>query len=336
MQSEKADKGLGFDFDSFVVFDEAFRTIWDPDAEKAIVSEILEPSPLTGGFEEGRTSSSSKQSHNERFGSSHESNPLSNNPSSNPSNASTDIQPFKMMRMDPSTLPGGDVSTELAIAHHFHESVLQHQRQELRKNIVRQYFKYVNFNDMSSLTRLMHKHFHENVVYAYPGIREPIKNKAEYLLLLAFLVNTYPDGIWQVTEVNMDGPDKVICKFYFKGTTVYSFPLDTVFKQLKAQAKQEVYMKKDDIGLASVSLLQDTTMTMHASVIERFKNQDASSAPLQLITEEDSWLHRVTSSLAGVERQVLREGAFAYRRQVNFYFDGDDKVVKVVGHNFTI
>lgn len=326
MQSEKSVNEFGFDFDSFVVFDEAFKTIWDADAEKAIVSEILEPNPPSAldDTEASSSQTSSKQPYSEHFD------------PSNPSSTTDDIQPFKMTRMDPSTLPGSEISTELAIAHHFHETMLQHQRQQLRKTIVRQYFKYVNFNDMSSLTRLMHKHFHDQVVYAYPGIREPIKNKAEYLLLLAFLVNTYPDGIWQVTQVDMEGPDKVICKFSFKGTTVYSFPLDTVFKQLKAQAKQEDYLQKDDIALASANLLQDTTMNMHASVMERFKNQEPSSAPLQLITQEDSWLHRVTSSLAGVERQVLREGGFAYRRQVNFYFDSDDRVVKVVGHNFTI
>lgn len=227
-----------------------------------------------------------------------------------------------------------------------------------RKDVVVKFMRCLNFSDMSSLAKLIRENCHERVMFMSPEIRDPIYGKADMMILFSLMMEAYPDGVWKIVSTDNE-EDKVACRFSFRGTKVFPYPLETVLKQIKAHMNKEAYMNNSP-AMASIQLVQDIAERVHPTVAERFLDpptvaaattEAAVAAPIAQVASEaprhrqhhlPERLHEATGSTLPrpnapiirptklLEATVLKEGLVTYRRQTDFIFDEYDQIVRVI------
>ncbi|RYG99003.1 hypothetical protein EON65_50785 [archaeon] len=112
------------------------------------------------------------------------------------------------------------------------------ERAELRKSIVLDYNKCFAFSDTNALAKFIRQHCTERILYVSPHNRDPAIGKADFMILMFLVIETYPDAIGHVTDFVVED-DKVRYIVDFQGTKVFPYPIEIVFKQIKAHIKKE-------------------------------------------------------------------------------------------------
>lgn len=240
-----------------------------------------------------------------------------------------------------------------------------------RKEIVSLLFKYwLTDFDVRNLARHIAAHCDAQVMYISPSIRDPVFGTSDLLTLFTLSMETCPDAVSPIHSLEVE-EDKVVVVFSFQGTKVYPAPIATVFKQLKAHlqssskgsgaASSAMASTGSSAGNTGISMgmagssgtasftgsMASTPSTSSSSasnafiasiaqkirptVVEGFvKSSDSSSASASCeVQEMDSYLRT-----APVENAVLKGGPVSFTRQINFYFDGDDRILRIT--SFTV
>lgn len=106
---------------------------------------------------------------------------------------------------------------------------------EDRKAVCKKFFKFMNVGDMNGLARLISEQVSEACQLVSPDLREPIVGRAEIMTLFSLLFETYPDGVWALTNSSVDQCRKntIVCLYRFTGTGVIDHPLNTIFMLIR-------------------------------------------------------------------------------------------------------
>jgi hypothetical protein len=103
---------------------------------------------------------------------------------------------------------------------------------EERKAISGKIIRYMNVGDMNALSRLVSDQFCDSLVMHYCQVPDTVYGKAEAMMLLSLIHETYPDGVWKTTNTEVHG--KVVTHlFVFTGTSVFDTPLAVSYHQVK-------------------------------------------------------------------------------------------------------
>jgi hypothetical protein len=109
------------------------------------------------------------------------------------------------------------------------------QQEEYRKELSMKIMKCLNQSNMNGLAKLIREKFHEASLLITPEVFEPITGRADIMIMFSLLLETYPDSVWTTTNVsNNSSSDTITCLYLFKGTKLFSYPLSSLFRQIKA------------------------------------------------------------------------------------------------------
>lgn len=225
-----------------------------------------------------------------------------------------------------------------------------------------QWMRCLNFSDMSTLAKVIKEHCHERVMFMGPDVRNPIYGKADMMILFSLMMEAYPDGVWKIVSTDTQ-EDKVACKFSFRGTKVFPYPLETVLTQIKACMNKDALLAGAP-ALASMQLVQDIAERVHPTVAERIREEQRFPALRSRATSTSSMNSEDSSTSSGgrsrgggggsrtgsmsvsrpvppvppnrwnrLEAVVLREGLVTYFRVTDFVFDEYDQIVRVISEN---
>lgn len=107
------------------------------------------------------------------------------------------------------------------------------QQEEFRKEVTVKFFKSLNFSNMKELARLVREQFHEACLLIMPDISEPICGRKDITILFSLILERYPDSSWSPHNIATTQLDTMTCTYSFQGTSVFYYPMDNLFRQIR-------------------------------------------------------------------------------------------------------
>lgn len=107
------------------------------------------------------------------------------------------------------------------------------QQEEYRKELVMKIMKMLNQSNMNGLAKIIREKFHEACFLITPEVFEPISGRGDIMILFSLLLETYPDASWTTQSLVSSNLDTLTCTYHFRGTKLFSYPLNSLFKQIK-------------------------------------------------------------------------------------------------------
>lgn len=204
-----------------------------------------------------------------------------------------------------------------------------------RKEIVSLLFKYwLTDFDVRNLARHMSRHCDPQVMYISPSIRDPVFGITDMFTLFILWMETFPDAISLIHSIDVE-EDNVVVVFSFQGTKVYPTPIATAFKQLKAHLQVTSTTSRMARGTSSASnaFMAFIAQKIRPMVVAGFEpckrlSADSSASTSSVVQVMDSYLRT-----APVENAVLKGGPMSFTKQVNFCFDGYDRILRIISFN---
>eukprot|EP01031_Cornospumella_fuschlensis_P025711 gene25711-31048_t len=100
----------------------------------------------------------------------------------------------------------------------------------------------LNSSNVAALTSLIQAHTADDILLISPDVRDPCLGQKDLILHFSFLMEAFPDGLWQIESIGSDVLDddndegiKLTFLLKFRGTKVFTEPLEKVFRQLRSQ-----------------------------------------------------------------------------------------------------
>eukprot|EP01031_Cornospumella_fuschlensis_P029405 gene29405-35494_t len=223
------------------------------------------------------------------------------------------------------------------------------ERAELLKSIVLDYNKCFAFSDTNALAKFIRQHCAERILYVSPHNRDPAIGKADFMILMSLVIETYPDAIGHVTDFTVED-DKVRYTVDFQGTKMFPYSIETVFKQIKAHIKKEQVDTGVKMNVADNALIESMTERINPAVSTHFlppapvptgKEQlsrpqgppPAASAPIK---SEDGLSQPAAASVTSAPRAsavasaVLQQGVVKFRWQTTFFFTPNNLIASII------
>lgn len=236
------------------------------------------------------------------------------------------------------------------------------QQEEYRKDLVIRIMKMLNQSNMNGLAKIIREKFHETCLLITPEVFDPISGKADIMILFSLLLESYPDSTWTTLNISMTQLDTISCFYLFKGTKLFSYPLNSLFRQIKSHiAKLPQNQVNDELSSAKLmnevaeychvapqpSLPSSSSNNPYGGGFEMGRNSSLRSSfsgdnefamgksESDLIECEEKSINiprrdQTLREVKSIESAVLKEGSMNYRRKVDFVFNEIDQIIRVV------
>lgn len=183
----------------------------------------------------------------------------------------------------------------------------------VRRDLMRRFLQALNASDILAMVKLCQEHTNDHVMFISPDIRDASFGRSSLLVLTSLMMEIYPDGVWTVqsepesissilaqrNESSLES--KVHCRFRFRGSRMSAAPIEEIFKELRGQV--------------SASL-------MNGSCVDSLLSMARFSMDLG---------RDISERLAGAEgAAVVQPITVRYQRQANFFFDDDDRIIRII------
>jgi hypothetical protein len=198
------------------------------------------------------------------------------------------------------------------------------QQEEYRKELVSKIMKTLNQSNMNGLAKIIREKFHESCLLITPEVFEPISGRADIMIMFSLILETYPDSVW--TLLNMcaapNNADTITCTYQFKGTKLFTYPLNSLFRQIKTHiARLPQGQATDD-----AQLVNEVAEYCHAP-----SNQSSAPATPQFSHNNNS-NNNHNSGLTGFTRpslndlpQVMKNSTSSFRTSFSSVGDNSER-----------
>ncbi|RYH25181.1 hypothetical protein EON65_15930 [archaeon] len=187
----------------------------------------------------------------------------------------------------------------------------------------------LNSSNVAALTSLIQTQTSRDIMLISPDVRDPCIGQSDLTLHFSFLMEAFPDGLWQIESTNGEGEQdeeqeeghKLTFLLKFKGTKVFSEPLDKIFKQLRSQ------VGKRPVGALHQSITNCIQKTMDASFTSVYPATTSSVFPSE---QNTLFLPSHVQYRQHTALSLMRSSRITYQREVSFYFNHGQQLVRVL------